>query len=511
MKPEKKSFKISLYTLAVLLLLGCAQDESLPGGKVDDRPATLQLSALQAADVAGAVSRAVTTSAYPTDKFIGFFVKADAAKGYKERNNSKGIYDAARKAWIPTPDSIWMNKNNADVAVYAPYDAAQTTAGQLKLTSCIRPADGSKDIWCKRFAANKSNAHYPVLTLAHVYTRLVVSITRNSDYTASATLTNIALSGSGIFAGATFTVFADAPYTNGTAGFTAALTAQTINASTPTAVIDMLLIPATLSANPVVTLTVDGKEMKVTLPKDKFAGSKLEAGKQYNVSIKLKPHELQLGDVSVVNWGVLPDVNGGNAEFDGMGIQVAEADINLTGNGCTAQDKKDLAKLRWADGNLRSTGSADYAWASTQQDYGYYYPWHSTYEYDDYTEINNIDPCSKLNAGTYGTGWRTPSSNELEKLSRCTDKVLATYNGVKGMWFMNKTKGLFLPAAGRRPYSGSGTTATDRAGEEGYYWSCDTYNSNDGSDLYFSGYYVGSSNSVKRHGCSVRCVKGIRQ
>ena len=191
---------------------------------------------------------------------------------------------------------------------------------------------------------------------------------------------------------------------------------------------------------------------------------------------------------------------------NGIGIQVPEGDINLTGNGCTAQDKTDLSILRWAEGNLKSTdNSKPYVW-TTSTDYGYYYTWMSTYTGN--TSTNNTDPCSKLDAATYGSGWRTPSKNEFEKLSRCTDKQLVSNNDTNGMWFMNKTKGLFLPAAGSRHYTnGSGTLPTDYLDTFGYYWSSDV---SSGSFSYYLLFNSGNAyiyDYSKALGISVRCVK----
>lgn len=191
-----------------------------------------------------------------------------------------------------------------------------------------------------------------------------------------------------------------------------------------------------------------------------------------------------------------------------IGNQVPSGDINLVGNGCTAQDKTDLSKLTWADGNLKSKGgkgSKDYVWTTTT-DRGYYYTWNSAYTGS--TSRTNSDPCSELNPATYGTGWRTPSNNELTKLSRCTNKTLT--NG--GMWFMNSGKGLLLPAAGyRRGDVGSGTTATDDAGSFGFYWSSDANSYSYGYRLSFSSGSSVIGNTAPDRGFSVRCVKGAKQ
>ena len=184
-----------------------------------------------------------------------------------------------------------------------------------------------------------------------------------------------------------------------------------------------------------------------------------------------------------------------------IGINVPSGSINLTTNGCSATDKTNLAKLIWADGNLKSTGSANYVWG-TYSEYGYYYTWYSTYTGN--TSTNNTDPCTKLKSD-YGTGWRTPNSNELTMLSRCTNKTITN----KGMWFMNNTIGLFLPATGFRNHTqGSYTSADIDVGSAGRYWSSNA-NGSFAYVLEFSSNYasVPSNNNRKANGLTVRCVK----
>ena len=184
-----------------------------------------------------------------------------------------------------------------------------------------------------------------------------------------------------------------------------------------------------------------------------------------------------------------------------IGINVPSGSINLTTNGCSATDKTNLAKLIWADGNLKSTGSANYVWG-TYSEYGYYYTWYSTYTGN--TSTNNTDPCTKLKSD-YGTGCRTPNSNELTMLSRCTNKTITN----KGMWFMNNTIGLFLPATGFRNHTqGSYTSADIDVGNAGRYWSSNA-NGSFAYVLEFSSNYasVPSNNNRKANGLTVRCVK----
>jgi len=185
-------------------------------------------------------------------------------------------------------------------------------------------------------------------------------------------------------------------------------------------------------------------------------------------------------------------------------INVPASQINLGGSDCTDLDKNSLARLTWAGGNLKSTdNSKPYDWALRMTDYGYYYTGYSTYTGN--TSQNQTDPCTKLNASLYGSGWRTPSLNELEMLSRCTDKELT--NG--GVWFMNNPNGLFLPAAGNRAISeGSGTTPTNSQGTFGFYWSSEFSGGGFMWYLCVSSGRVYSSNNNRSYGLSVRCVKG---
>lgn len=196
-----------------------------------------------------------------------------------------------------------------------------------------------------------------------------------------------------------------------------------------------------------------------------------------------------------------------NVQFKKMiGNQVPSGDINLGGKGCSAEDKTVLAKLAWADGNLKSTGTSNYV-MTTSSDYGYYYTWCSTYTGDAST--NNTDPCSKLIESTYGTGWRTPSQDEMTRLSRCTDKKLVTQPN-RGMWFMNSSKGLFLPPAGYGNGSSNGNNGygINKIGLSGYYWSSGYSDSVDGYYMLITDKGCRVNIFDKSCGLSVRCVKG---
>ncbi|MCY6346735.1 hypothetical protein [Bacteroides hominis] len=232
------------------------------------------------------------------------------------------------------------------------------------------------------------------------------------------------------------------------------------------------------------TLTINGRTVPNNTEITSTGSVQLKEGKSYTMKIQFKK---------------------------AIGINVPYGDINLTQNGCTANDKTILSKLRWAEGNLNSQSNYNLTWASSTTDYGYYYIWKNVYVSSGYTGYGAVDPCTRLDESKYGSGWRTPTRNEFTSLSRCSNKQLVKYNGTQGMWFMNSSIGLFLPAAGWRDGNkGSGTAATTYTdGTGSYYWSSDL-NGNSGYGLYIRNNDVFvDGNGDRQSGVSVRCVRNL--
>ena len=507
----------TILLLTLLLLSSCTQEDGLPGDNVvGSRPALLGVNTLQAAGIEASriVSRAIATPDYPTSKSVGFFVKADATNGYKAVDNRKGVYSSARKLWLPeaaTPgDSIWLNSHDADVAIYAPHDAAQTTASTLNLAACLRPTDGSKDIWCKRFAANNKSKILSV-TLEHLYTRLAVVVSRDAAYTSDAILTTFALKGNEVYKTATYKPFETVPYTYGTlTGLTPAVPSTTLNASTASATYDLLLIPATLTGDLTLTLTVDGKKMRVAIAKEKFASTKLEAGKQYNVNLKLKPGKLEVTSVTVENWDALAEVSGGNAEFDEIeGIDIGLYFVIAPGNLIVREGKYAFAEEQGYYSDIVSGGDY-FCWnTSDPQEFSVFQP--------SWEDVR--DPCRKIADGK----WRTPTKPDCEALIDAGhvggDDIYTMQDGTKkpGSYFgtttvpseANRDKYVFLPLAGFRDYYNSDpTTGAMFSGVEGYYWSSDAVDGITGHHLDFYGEYAFIGDlAPKGQGYSIRCVK----
>ncbi len=151
-------------------------------------------------------------------------------------------------------------------------------------------------------------------------------------------------------------------------------------------------------------------------------------------------------------------------------VEKREKAIVITGTHA-GHDYVDLGlSVKWATCNVG---------ASSPTGYGSYYAWGETSPKSEYRSSNcktyersmsDIRGNSSYDAAraNWGGSWRLPTKSECDELVNNCTRQWTTQNGVKGMRFTSKKNGnsIFLPAAGWR-YS----TSSDRAGEEGYYWS----------------------------------------
>lgn len=454
------------------------------------------------------VTRAVSTTAYPTSKFIGFFVKENTASDYTACNNRKGGYSATRKLWLPeaaTPtDSIWLNNHDADIAVYAPYDAVHATAATLNLAACLRPANGSKDIWCKHFTANnKSTNLTPVLE--HVYSRFTISLSLDANYKGTAPVDSVALTNDSLYAAGTYKPFETILYSyTGDAGIGFKLPAVVnLTTAAPTTTLDLLLIPATLAADVKLSITVNGIAFGVKLSKASFA-NKLEAGKQYNANIKLKPTTLEVTSVTIADWNDVT-VSGDKepAFIDPVPIDIASLGFLVA--------PSNLRAVKLSDGSFAYEFANSQAWFSYEREGGDYFNW------------NTLDPTADTAAETVwsdsrdacrqaGPGWRTPTKAELQKVID-----LPSYWGtwkeldgtvINGRYYgiasqpaaTDRYKYVFLPASGER--NGSGMAGM---GIVGMYWTTtnDRLASQDNMNAAYAPFYP----VAPTYGLALRCVK----
>lgn len=524
MGKRRQGLNVYAASLALWLLASCSSQDSVWGGSDDEGPRRpLAVASLQA-PVSSPLTR-VTTSPLPADGEVGFFVLADAPH-YAATNNKKGVYKESESLWVPT-DSIWLSRTAAKLALYYPYDAAQTAAGKLNLTASVRPADGSKDLSSARFEADSHTKNIS-LTLTQLYSRLSVTFVKIADaeYTGTSDLTALKLEGAGIYPTATY-AFADGAYAYAaTTGYTAtlspAVTIKGTNAAAADATkVDLLLPPyPTLTEDIALTATVDTKEMKIIIPKAKL-GNALEAGKQYNITVKLKPTALVLGSVKTTDWDSQTafDEEAKMESFPEHAIEVKGLDFYV------------------ADGNVVATkqldGTYTYAFAEEQGYYsgidkatydpsgGDYFCW-NTLAPDAITSSNTTgvwdpdnDPCRKIGDGL----WYTPEQAQLQALIDAGyvggEEIYTMKDGTKvnGCYFgtsslldaeAEQDKYIFLPAAGNCfSASWSGVGSFDN------YWSSTPSSSSHTYYLDFDSYYceIGVYSISHDCGLSLRCVR----
>ena len=159
---------------------------------------------------------------------------------------------------------------------------------------------------------------------------------------------------------------------------------------------------------------------------------------------------------------------------------------------------------RWATCNVG---------ASTPTAYGNYYAWgetttKSSYTEDNYTYSSNPTTLpSSADAATanWGSGWRMPTSTEMQELIDNCTVTWTTQSGVNGRLFTGPNgNSIFLPAAGGRYDS-----ELYDAGSYGNYWSSSLYTDGAGNAwyLYFSSGGYGMYDIYGRfNGLSVRAV-----
>lgn len=584
--------KRNIYILGGLMLAACTPFEGVnPDGTDGDGnlpPVALEIREVQTPGVfhnnginagtgagtrtaeAGstATTRAATYVPYNSTGSIGFFRMVKPQYGYTAVNNRKGQLVTRTingtgdtyQAWVPT-DSIWLNFYSSIMAVYAPYDEAQTDEnhpGTIKLNSCL--LTGSEDekakkfIYAKWWRCSRAEAHQRApLKLEHVYSRLTFVVKRQSYYLDAVTLGELKLKTSPVYAFVPTDVDCryiffpniqyDIPRYNshftipdvGT-GIPVATNAAANAAASTT--IDLLMIPNKTSTGMdvdyiLLSLKVNGQLMQAPIDKSLFAydgGISLQAGKHYTVNLILTPKQLEVAEVTVEDWIEEASTTHLKPKFDAEpGIQVARDEIFSYSGDCGDAEKDVLAGLTWAEGNLASVDRLvgpdlkQYEWTVYPEEYGIYYTGRISH--------TSPDLCKLLMPEKYGTGWRIPYQWEFDALIKCSQfPDTQTYtNGTKESRYiqcLNDYYGVKLPCAGfssayrqQQEQSEASAYPTDEEGN-GYYWlemdedmlknkkgfpyiQLDTYNG-----YYTYGYIPMSDPGGRYTAYSIRCVKG---
>lgn len=313
---------ITLIMIA-LLLGGCSQDATV----TPYNPSFNGAVPLQVDDIVletSAATRAATTLA-TNNATIGIFCSKET--GYDAAQaNIPYIYSTATSKWAPKVSTapVWLLAYNASVCAYYPYNAAYTNNTAIPLTTAVYTTAG--DI-C--FAPNRVMNGTPAKSkTAFAMQRamaMIVFTLKKGNYPGTCKVTGITLGNTNLPATGTINITGD---TN-----TAVTATKAALTYTPLAAIDgadgsvipttagvktqdVLLVPFTLSGNFTVTLTIDGKTMKIDLAPATFTNSKIEAGKRYLLTLKLNGTALDVTNVTIENWTDVPMTDTGGKDYE---------------------------------------------------------------------------------------------------------------------------------------------------------------------------------------------------
>ena len=180
---------------------------------------------------------------------------------------------------------------------------------------------------------------------------------------------------------------------------------------------------------------------------------------------------------------------------------------------------------RWATCNVGANSPAAY---------GNYYAWGETTPKDTYTwtnyrfrtsgdnwdnvqfskyntssshglvdNLNTLEASDDAATANWGSGWRMPTSNELNELKNNCTVTYTSQNGVNGCLFTSRTNGnsIFLPAAGLRNDS-----SLRNDGSRGNYWSISLNASAAAWYLFFYPDHCSRDGEYRYTGLTVRAV-----
>lgn len=318
---KDKDMKRTITLITTALLLGaCSQDASLtPGNPLADGATPLQVDDIMLE--ASVPTRAATTLA--TDNAtIGIFCSKET--GYDAAQaNIPYIYSTATSKWAPKVASapVWLLAYNANVCAYYPYNAAAAYANNTAIPLATAVYTAAGDIcFAPNRAMNGTPAKSKTTFAMQRAMAMMVFTLKKGDYPGTCKVSNIMLTNTNLPATGTINITAAAntaaTVTKAALNYAPLSTGDMTVTTTGQAAQSVLVVPFTLSGNFSVTLTVDGKTMKIELPAATFANSKIEAGKRYLLTLKLNGTALDVTNVTIEDWTDVPMTDTGGKDYE---------------------------------------------------------------------------------------------------------------------------------------------------------------------------------------------------
>lgn len=314
-----------LLTLAALALQGCDradQEAGLPAPG-EGHPLVVLRAGIDGETPAGTRAAATSTRAATTTELtigsLALFLRGAAGTGYADKNNLKYTYTAAGtpSKWVAADaaNTLYLGAEQASVCAYYPHNADGTCNDPtaIPLTSQAYTATAANLSYdTDRTLDGTSTGCKTSFTLKRAYAKVNFTFTRD-NYPSAGALTRITLANcctkntlnikTGVYATAT---------TAADLSNTVSLTIPADKSPVATADGDanknsFLVVPGSIpdyagatGMGAEVVLTVDGKNVRVLIPKTTLAA--WQAGTAYNIRIKLTGTGITLGTVETKDW-----------------------------------------------------------------------------------------------------------------------------------------------------------------------------------------------------------------
>lgn len=235
---------------------------------------------------------------------IGIYVASNSY--YSQIDNRQGTYNGGTGKWTPA-SSIWLNDKDATLVVVWPRQGTST----FSLTA--KEWTSGEDIFAgtRSDVNNRNGDNLSFNNLKPVYTRLKITLSKKSTYTGLGEWTKLVLSGANLYQQGTYNPLPDNVTAQSGAGYTQNISpSRNIDGGS----IDLRLLPvASLTQDLTVAMTVDGKEMSVTVPKEKFDGTKMERGVSYTLAIMVSTVGMSVQSLEYTQWETVAGETTGNA------------------------------------------------------------------------------------------------------------------------------------------------------------------------------------------------------
>lgn len=224
---------------------------------------------------------------------IGIYVAANT--WYSKLENQEGTYNTGTGKWSPT-SAVWLNDKDATLVLVWPRQASASFALTAKEWTA------SEDIFAgaRSDVNNRNGDNLTFSNLKPVYARLQITVNKKNTYSGPGNWTKLVLSGADLYQSGTYNPLPDNVTGQSGAGYTQNFsTAKGIDGEK----IDLRLLPvASLTQDLKVVMTVDGKDMSVTVPKERFNNTKMERGVYYTLTITVSTVGLSITSLDYTEW-----------------------------------------------------------------------------------------------------------------------------------------------------------------------------------------------------------------